>query len=106
MGRLEAVRETMYIGRNSPSFVYTLTTHLENTPLVVAYQNHEIIVSLPATVAQQWAGTDQVGIELDLPAEDGQSLHVLIEKDFQCLHREEEEEPDQFPNPAAASGSV
>ena len=103
ISRQEAVRETMHIGGDNPAFTYTLTTHAEATPLAVTYRGHGISVSLPAAMAQQWAITNQVGIKERLPLENGQSLHVLIEKDFQCLHRGEAEEPDQFPNPAAST---
>lgn len=101
IGQYEAVRETMYMGRTNPSFAYTLTIHADDRPLRVTYQRNEISVSLPAAIAEQWATSQQVGIEEHLALEDERTLHVLIEKDFQCLHRDEAEEPYQFPNPAA-----
>lgn len=101
IGQHKAVRETMHMGESNPSFAYVLTTHADDRPLRVTYQENEIGVSLPAAIAQQWAASEQVGIEEQLALEDEQTLHVLIEKDFQCLHRDEAEEPHQFPNPAA-----
>jgi hypothetical protein len=57
-----------------------------------------IRVTLPSLTVAQWIGSDQVGIE-------GMSgpLRVIVEKDFQCLHREGEEaaDSDSFPNPLA-----
>jgi hypothetical protein len=29
------------------------------------------------------------------------SVQLLIEKDFQCLHRSDEQDPDAYPNPLA-----
>lgn len=101
IGQQETVRESMYVGGNSLALAYCLTTHADNSLLSVTFQEHELRVSLPAAVAQQWATTDRVGIEENLPLENERFLHVLIEKDFQCLHRDESDEPDQFPNPAA-----
>ena len=55
---------------------------------------NRIRVLVPATVANQWIGSDETGIE----AATG-TLNVLIEKDFQCLHRTSGEDADSFPNP-------
>ena len=43
----------------------------------------------------QWVESDQVGIE----AQSQFGVGLLIEKDFQCLHRSAEQEPDAFPRP-------
>src|SRR5271166_4221552 len=42
-----------------------------------------IRVLLPAAVAKTWIESDQTGIEGG-----NETLSVLVEKDFQCLHRE------------------
>jgi hypothetical protein len=55
-----------------------------------------IRVILPMLVAKEWTESDQTGIE----ASSG-TLRLLIEKDFQCLHREPEPGEDPFPNPLA-----
>lgn len=102
ISRQEAVQEKMYIGINQPALIYTLAVHASDDPTTLTFQNYEIKVSLPVSEALPWATSDQVGIEHRLPVVDDQTLHVLIEKDFQCLHRDEQEEPDQFPNPAAS----
>jgi len=51
-------------------------------------------------VAKNWLETDQTGIEAATS-----SLRILIEKDFQCLHRASAEDADGFPNPLAATVS-
>ena len=55
-----------------------------------------IRITLPSLEVAKWAGSDQVGIE-------GTSgpLRVIVEKDFQCLHRDGPEDADSFPNPLA-----
>ncbi|MEM9623334.1 MAG: hypothetical protein AAF993_16915 [Pseudomonadota bacterium] len=61
-----------------------------------------ITVTLPAEVASRWAGTEsEVSIRAQqaLPAGD---LHLLIEKDFECLDpREGEDQSNRFRNPKA-----
>lgn len=83
-----------------------LTYRLEATPRValieVEYRQDCIGVLLPLDIAQQWAGSGQISLALDRSDRGGPSL--LIEKDFQCLHREEtspSDSADTFPNPSA-----
>jgi hypothetical protein len=56
-----------------------------------------IRVTVPAAIAKQWIDSDQTGIESTTG-----TLRVLIEKDFQCLHRPPEPGEDSFANPLAA----
>jgi hypothetical protein len=79
-----------------------LSYALESTRSVdqaqVQYNDASIDVLIPTKVAQQWTGSDQVGISF--AGEVGPS--VLVEKDFRCLHREpgqEYNDVDAFPNP-------
>ncbi len=55
-----------------------------------------------ATLAVQWAFGEQFGIGERIAGAVGWQLHLLIEKDFQGLHkRAGEDESDYFRNPAA-----
>ena len=63
----------------------------------VDYLDDSIFVSLPNAVVCQWAGSGQVSIEG--PRNSG--VEILIEKDFQCLHKPSERDPDAYPNPLA-----
>ena len=85
-----------------PPFVYSLVPDSEKVKLAARYEDHTLRVSLPSALAHTWATSEQVSIEETLMLENGNELHVLIEKDFQCLHRRpNEDERDHFPNPAA-----
>ena len=46
--------------------------------------------------AQKWMSTDQVGIELENELDNGEHLHILIEKDFPCKDRTDEDKSDTF----------
>jgi hypothetical protein len=63
------------------------------------YKKKAIIVKIPHQKIYDWVSTDQVGIEGHLLLEEGEYLSILIEKDFQCLHRENEDKTDLYPNP-------
>src|ERR1700722_15480682 len=60
------------------------------------FDNRSIRVIVPTPIAKEWIESDQTGIEASTS-----TLRLLIEKDFQCLHREPEPGEDSFPNPLA-----
>jgi hypothetical protein len=64
--------------------------------IAASFEDGRIRVTLPRARAKQWVLSDEAGIE-------GSSgpLRVLVEKDFQCIHRASEEDVDSFPNPLA-----
>ena len=64
----------------------------------VDYLDDSIFVSLLGAVLAEWAGSNQVSIEG--PPNSG--VRILVEKDFQCLHKPAERDPDAYPNPLAA----
>lgn len=80
-----------------------LITHIEPSGEVsrstATFDGGHLLLRLPLEQVHQWAETDQVGIESDQPIGDGRSLHVLVEKDFDCLHPRPDENIDTFPNP-------
>jgi hypothetical protein len=55
-----------------------------------------IEVLLPQEEMARWATTDQVGIEQALALPTGEQLQVLVEKDFPCQDRAEEDRNDTF----------
>jgi hypothetical protein len=50
---------------------------------------------VPMQVMTEWVESDQVSIEALSQA----GVRVLIEKDFQCLHKSDEQDPDAYPHP-------
>jgi hypothetical protein len=79
--------------------IYTLETSSRLTGMEVQYLQDCIRVVLPLDMAQEWAGSDRISLSLNCAG--GPSL--LIEKDFQCLHRDQTnpaDDIDAFPNPA------
>lgn len=69
--------------------------HKISTP-EASFRETTISVGLPPELAKQWIESDQVGIEQSLNINNGESLHLLIEKDFPCLDRPNEDKSDTF----------
>jgi hypothetical protein len=64
-----------------------------------------VSVELPADFLSTWASNTTVGTEARQSLEDGQSLRILVEKDFKCLTpREDEDQSDTFANPLESHG--
>lgn len=82
-----------------------LSYRLERSDLpemTASFSNNCICVYVPEDQASTWAGSEQeVGMEHLVRFDgNGNSLRILIEKDFKCLaERPGEDESDNFPNP-------
>ena len=84
----------------------TLRYCVESSPASVNpaafFSESEIAVRLPETMVLAWATTEQVSIRGDQVLVDGETLSILVEKDFVCLTgRDDEDESDMFPHPEA-----
>ncbi|MCB0643174.1 MAG: hypothetical protein KDC44_16110 [Phaeodactylibacter sp.] len=89
------VRETISFPGGTV-FSFELNINAQSSEVVADIHNGELDVCLPVEMANQWIDTDQVGIEVEQLLPDGQQLHLLIEKDFPCQHRPEEDKSDTF----------
>ncbi|MGO8816791.1 MAG: DUF7009 family protein [Terriglobia bacterium] len=79
----------------------TLAYALEGAPqaasVIASFDGGAIIVAVPTPLITKWAGSDEISIEGSVQS----GVQVLIEKDFQCLHKPNHHDPDAYPNPLA-----
>ena len=83
---------------------------VESSPASVSpaafFSDNQIIVRLPETTVLAWASTEQVEIQGEQLLDAGETLKILVEKDFVCLTgRDDEDESDMYPHPEADSGN-
>lgn len=82
----------------------TLTYELEKgsgASVQTSFDGDVIRIRVPERVVREWAGSDTVSIRDSQPLPGGE-LEIVIEKDFQCLHKgEEAKDPEAYPNPMA-----
>jgi hypothetical protein len=76
---------------------YCVANLPDATEVSVDYLYDTIFVVLPSSVVTAWAESKQVTIE----GRSNSGIEILVEKDFQCLHKPEERDPDCYPNPLA-----
>ena len=100
----DCLEETIHF---APEAGARLTYALQQEPSAkyptVNYTDSRVTVLLPADQAYVWGATDQVGIAEEISLGTFGSLALLIEKDFACLDRSDEDNPDTFANPHAGA---
>ena len=79
---------------------YSLAALPKAAGISVDYDGDSISVVLPRSVVSAWADSNEVSIE----GSRSSGVQVLIEKDFQCLHKPEERDPDAYPHPGSQPG--
>lgn len=85
------------------AFAYSLESSRDIEDIRAALGGSGLSVSVPASTVADWAGSDSVAIERSIPCPGGESLTVLIEKDFACIDRKDDpDNADAFPNPGAS----
>lgn len=78
------------------ALIYSVSGSADAATPSVIYTGNAVRVTLPQAIVRSWATTGEVTIE----GTDG-LVHLLVEKDFQCLHQPEGPDPEAFPNPLA-----
>jgi hypothetical protein len=94
------VEETAHFAIGS-SLTYRIQKGAGESGIRAELADGTITVHLPASTADGWATSDDIGIN----GRDG-VLRIAIEKDFRCLTRPgEEDAPDAYPHPAELAKS-
>jgi hypothetical protein len=84
------------------ALVYILESSPANVSTSAFFSGGELTVRLPESDVREWASSERVSIAAEQILENGQVLHILVEKDFACLApREGEDASEMFPNPLA-----
>jgi len=76
---------------NGPDLGWELLLEDGLPDMTATFLQNRVIVKAPYTRALYWMDTDEVGMECFLPLGAGTALHVLVEKDFPCKDRPDED---------------
>jgi hypothetical protein len=100
----DCLEETIFFApETSAKFTYALRQEASLSRPAVHHTENRVVILIPADEAIAWGATDQVGISEDIGLGSLGSLGLLIEKDFACLDRSDEDNEDAFPNPNAGA---
>ncbi len=91
----QRIEEKIQFGKGV-SLTFALTISGLAKEVTAHFVNNKLVVKLPKTVAANWINSNEVGIEVNNTLDNSESLHILIEKDFPCLDRAEENKSDTF----------
>ena len=72
--------------------------------LSVSFLDNRITLFFPAALVDEWIHTDRAGFDHRVPlGTTGETLYLLVEKDYTCLDKAAEDQSDHFPNPLKKS---
>jgi hypothetical protein len=77
------------------SLIYLLEGSPNAETMTATFDGSAIRVTIPMDQMTDWMEGDRVAVE----ARSQTGVQLLVEKDFKCLHRSVEEEPDACPHP-------
>ena len=87
------------------TFSYVVESSPASVKPAAFFSDNVVTVRIPETTVLAWATSEQVSIEGEQTLDDGETLHLLVEKDFACLApREGEDESDMYTHPEADEG--
>ncbi|MFN4082970.1 MAG: DUF7009 family protein [Bacteroidia bacterium] len=89
------------INFGSTQMHYKLQVTNSNEQLTADYNNNTITVYMPENLRHDWTTTEWVGYDANMPLPNGESLFILVEKDFKCLDDTTEDQSDMYENPLA-----
>ena len=96
-GRIE---ETIHFtAAPEANLTYALESALQPSPVTVRYGSREVTVILSEERARIWEAPSEVGVYTTLDIGGAGSLEVVVEKDFACIDRSDEDKTDMFANP-------
>lgn len=96
--RFGAVTETIQLG-STDRLRFVLQRSLGNE-ITVEYADKTTTVHVPDPIAAQWTKSDLVGFDAVIYLGNGNTLKVLVEKDFKCVDGREEDNVGAYENPA------
>src|SRR5579871_3655197 len=102
--RRERIVEELYLAPGSEGvFRYVLAVAEQVDAVSVTYQDGLLNVRVSPERLLIWNREEEVGIYSSLQTGHESLLEVLIEKDFACLDRSDEDNVDTFANPLAGT---
>jgi hypothetical protein len=95
------VSEEIEFGTDRSSYLrYSLVTSPEAESVSARFRGNEVSIIVPVAIAEKWTSSDEVGFEHEQPIGSGESLSILVEKDFECVDRADDpDRADSYPNP-------
>ncbi len=89
--------ESTYFDKAIFAYGIHMEEHIEE--ISAEFKASTIILKVPKKMVADWDTNDKVGFQNSLSLKNGDTLELLLEKDFTCLENRAEDESDNYPNP-------
>jgi hypothetical protein len=100
LARSGSIEEIVSFGKPSENDLRYRLEKIDGDEFTGAFSNGDIMVGVPRSVADQWAGSEEVSISGSQKLAEQTTLKFLIEKDFVCLSaHNDEDQSDRYPHP-------
>lgn len=100
LGKTGKVEEQIQFGTTEAETLRYIVESTGVREMGATYADNEIKVFVPSKLVAEWVSTDLVSLDHEMSLGGGNTLRILVEKDFKCLTpRSGEDESDNFPNP-------
>jgi hypothetical protein len=91
-----AVEEKINFGTST--LVYELISSPEPV-LSAAFTGNRISMHFPAAWVEEWVGSNKTGYRHTTVLNETDTILLLVEKDFTCLDKADEDQSDNYPHP-------
>ncbi|WP_405380083.1 DUF7009 family protein [Maribacter sp. LLG6340-A2] len=84
-------------GKSEFKYGVVLTDGIPN--LETSFKDNCIILKMPSALGKKWYNNEIVTYDHTVATSNGETLYLLLEKDFTCLDNTLEDQSDNYPNP-------
>lgn len=99
---IQQLTSSGYLEERTPfgniTFVYAIQSK-HGDALSADFDGCKITVFIPESFLENWAENNLTGFEGRVPVTHTETLHILVEKDFQCLDNRGEDQSSNYDNP-------
>jgi len=79
---------------------YSLVSDRKIRKVRATFEKNKISILVPEGLVKSWTETELIGFKEEMPVGNNQTLKILVEKDFKCLHeRPGEDDTLAYQNP-------
>lgn len=97
------VKEVLQFGSDITNQLQFVLHKSKETTYSLEQQGTVIQLNIPTSVVRDWTTTELVGFGETIITKEGNEIKMLVEKDFKCIDRSDEDEVGSYPNPREAN---
>jgi hypothetical protein len=101
-GETGIVKEVLSFGPGVNDQMEFVLRKTEESSYSLEQKGTVIQINIPSSVARDWTTTELVGFGETIITAKKSAVNVLVEKDFKCIDRSDEDEVGSYPNPREA----